>query len=93
MKKSSRVCTQEGPRDWRVAKGGTHVKHVGELKGHASCSTTGQNFQFDQAISSRLKLVTCSSYEAKTIKFPVWLKLTFRIPHTHYYKYAYTCEM
>ena len=39
-----RVCTQEEPRDWQVAKGGTHVKHAGELKGHASCCTTGQNF-------------------------------------------------
>ena len=39
-----RVCTQEEPRDWRVAKGGTHVKHAGELKGHASYCTTGQNF-------------------------------------------------
>ena len=42
--KNLRVCTQEEPRDWisrlahnwGVAKGGTHVKHVGELKGHAS---------------------------------------------------------
>ena len=40
---------QEGPRDWisqlahdcQVAKDGTRVKHVGELKSHASCCTTG----------------------------------------------------
>ena len=44
MKKSLRVCTQEslatGFRDWLVAKGGTRVKHAGELKGHANCSIT-----------------------------------------------------
>ena len=32
--------------DWRVTKGNTRVKHARELKGHASCSTTRQNFQF-----------------------------------------------
>ena len=38
-------CLATRSRDWRVAKGDTRVKHVGELKGHASCSTTGENFQ------------------------------------------------
>ena len=41
-----------GPRDWisrlahglQVAKGGTRVKRVGELKSHASWSIIGQNF-------------------------------------------------
>ena len=33
-----------GSHDWQVAKGGTRVKHAGELKGHDSWSTTGQNF-------------------------------------------------
>ena len=63
-----------GPRDWisrwahgwQVAKGGTCVKHTGELKSHASWSTTGQNFQSGQAVSSRLGLVTQSSCEAKS---------------------------
>ena len=41
-----------GSRDWRVDKGGTRVKHAGEMNGHASCSTTGQIFQFGQAVSS-----------------------------------------
>ena len=27
---------------WQVAKIGTRVKHVGELKSHASCCTTGK---------------------------------------------------
>jgi len=54
-----------GSRNWQVAKGGTHVKHVGELKGHASWSIIGQNFQIGQTVSLRLKLalilVTSSS--------------------------------
>ena len=51
--------------DWRVTKGGTRVKHVGELKSHASWSTTGQNFQSGQVVSSRLKLATHSSRKPK----------------------------
>ena len=81
MKKSSRVCTQEEPcnwisrlaRDWRTAKGGTRVKHAGELKGQAGCCTTGQNFQSGQAVSSRLKLATHSNCELKSLEHPVWL--------------------
>ena len=95
------MCTQEEPRDqilrlardWKVAKGGTCGKHTGELKGHDSWSTTGQNFQSGQAVSSRLKLATHSSREVESPKCPIWLKLTFRIPHTHYYKYRYTHEI
>ena len=60
-----------GSRDWRVAKGGTRVKHVGELKVHANCSTIGQNFQFDHAISSRLKLATRSSRKVELLKCPI----------------------
>ena len=82
-----------GSCDWRVAKGSTRVKHAGELKGHVSCSTTGQNFQSDQAVSSRLKLVTRSSCELELPERSVWLKLTLRIPHTPYYKYPYTHKM
>ena len=41
-------------RGWQVAKRGTRVKHVGELKSHASWSIIGQNFQSSQAVSSRL---------------------------------------
>ena len=29
-------------RDWQAVKVGTRVKHVGELKSHASCCTIGQ---------------------------------------------------
>ena len=50
---------------WQVAKGGTRVKHAGELKGHASCCITRQKFRSGQAVScdsnSRLVPVTSSS--------------------------------
>ena len=78
-----------GSRDWQVAKGGTRVKQARELKGHDSRSTTGQNFQFGQAISSQLVLV--ASLSRQNVLFG-W-NMTFRIPHTHHYKYPYTHEM
>ena len=65
MKKTQMCALKKGlatgSRDWQVAKGGTRVKHARELKGHTSCSTTGQNFQSGQAVSSRLVLVVRSS--------------------------------
>ena len=72
---------------WQVVKGGTRMKHAGELKSHASWSTTGQNFQSSQVVSSRLKLATQSSHEFKSPDHSIWEKLTFRIPNTHQYKY------
>ena len=68
-----RVCTQARPHDWilrpacglQAAKGGTRVKHAKELKSHVSWSTTRQNFQSGQAVSSRLRLTTQSSREVK----------------------------
>ena len=78
-----------GSHDREVAKGGTHVKHTGELKGHDNWSTTRQNFQFGQAISSQLVLV--ASLSRQNVLFG-W-NMTFRIPHTHHYKYPYTHEM
>ena len=50
---------------------GIHVKHAGELKGHDSWSTTRQNVQSGQVVSSRLKLVTRSSREAELPECPV----------------------
>ena len=61
-------------RDWQVAKGGTHVKHAGELKGHDSWSTTGQNFPSGQAVGSRLKLTTCSSCEVESPECPCFFE-------------------
>ena len=66
-------------RDWQATKVGTRVKHVGELKSHASCCTTEQKSQAGQAISSQLELTTRPSREAKSLDHPVWEKLTFRI--------------
>ena len=76
--------------DSQVAKVGTRVKHVGELKSHASYCTTGQNSQAGQAISSRLELATQPSREAKWPDYLVWEKLTFHIPsHPTIYRLLY----
>ena len=70
VKKVQEVCIQEEPCDWlsRLAshQNGTREKHAGGVEGsqqleHNSWSTTGQNFQSGQAISSRLILVASSS--------------------------------
>ena len=63
--------------DQQAAKVGTHVEHAGELKSHASCCTTGQNFQAGQAVSSRLELTTQLSREVKSPDHPVWKKTVF----------------
>ena len=77
-------------RDWQATKVGTHVKHVGKLKSHASCCTTGQKSQSGQAVSSRLELATQPSREAKSPNHPVWEKLTFHIPsHPTIYRPLY----
>ena len=70
MKKSQEVCNSRESRDWiwRLTshQNGTREKHAGGVEGsqqleHNSWSTTGQNFQSGQAISSRLILVASSS--------------------------------
>ena len=65
--------------DSRLARrqNGTRVKHAGELKGHDSRSTTGQNKQSGQAISLRLRLMTCSNREVESPECPVWMKIDF----------------
>jgi len=47
------------------------VKYAGELKGHENWSTIGQNFQFGQAISSQLRLVTRSSHKVELLECPI----------------------
>ena len=71
--------------NWQATKVGTCVEHVGELKSHASCCTTGQKFQAGQAVSSRLELATQPSREVKSLDHPIWKKLTFHIPFSPYY--------
>ena len=80
-----------GSHDWQVARM-AHVRST-QGEGHDSWSTIGENFQSGQAVSSQLKLETHSSHKVKSSECLVWLKLTFRIPHTPYYKYPYTHEM
>ena len=60
-----------GSCDWRVAKDGTRVKHVGELKGHDNWSNIRKNFQSGQAVSSRLRLATLSNREVESLECPV----------------------
>ena len=77
-------------RDWQAAKVSIHVKHVGELKSHASCCTIGQKSQAGQAVDSHLELATQPSREAKSLDHPVWEKLTFHIPsHLTIYRPLY----
>ena len=71
--------------NWQAAKVGRRVEHAGELKSHASCSTTGQKSQAGQAISSRLELATQPSCEVKSPDHPVWEKLSCHIPFSPYY--------
>ena len=66
------------------------MKHAEELKSHASWSTIGQNFQSGQAVSSRLRLATQSSCEAKSLDHSVCYKLDLshsKHTNTHQYKY------
>ena len=51
-----------------------------KLKRHASCCTTGQKSQADQAVCSRLKLATQPSCEVKSPEHTVWENMTFHIP-------------
>ena len=52
--------------NWQAAKVGRRVEHAGELKSHASCSTTGQKVQTGHSITSRLELATQSRSEEHT---------------------------
>ena len=93
MKKCSRLCKDAETRgwnswvtrNWQAAKVDTSVKHVGELKSHASYCTTGKKSQVGQAVSSRLELATQPSREAKLPDHPAWEKLTLHIPFSPYY--------
>ena len=50
------------------------------LKRRASCCTTGQKSQADQAVCLRLELVTQPNHEVKPPEHPVWQNMTFHIP-------------
>ena len=89
VKKTQDVCIQRslttGSCDW-LTIGKSPKLHTceacRELKGHDSWSTTRQNIQFGQVVSSRLvPLARLSSQNALLS----W-KMIFHIPHIHYYK-------
>ena len=67
-----------------------------KLKCRASYCTTRQKSQANQAICSRLELVTQSSREVKSLEHPVWENLTFHIPsHPTIYiptRMMHTCQ-
>ena len=73
VKKCSRLCKEEGTRDWilRVAHGlqaarsCTRAKHVEKLNRHASCGTIGQKVQSGHSVTLQLELMAQSSREAK----------------------------
>ena len=85
VKKCSRLCSEIGTRGWiswvvcslQAARRCTRVKHAVKLNHHASCSITGQNFQSDHTVSSRLRLVTRSSQKVESPECFVYWKLTF----------------
>ena len=51
-----------------------------KLKHRANCCTIGQKSQAGQAVYSRLELATHPSRKVKSLKHPVWEKLTLHIP-------------
>ena len=89
VKKSSRLCTQQGTRKWISRLASRQRMHTSEeeLNSHASWSTIGQKVHFGHSVSLRLGLATQSSREAKLPVHSVSEKLTLRILYTHQYKY------
>ena len=84
VKKTQDVCIQRslvtGSRDW-CATSQSPKWHMceacRELKGHDSWSTTRQNVQFGQTVSSQLKLTTYSTCETESPECPIWMKIDF----------------
>ena len=77
--------------DWQAAKVGTRVEHVGELKSHASCCTTGQKSKLARPLAcnlnSRLSPVARSSHQTilfgKNWLFTFLFTLPYIYPYTH----------
>ena len=70
-----------------------HVKHVGELKSHASWSTTDKTSRLARQLAhdSNSRLVPIASSTHQNALFV--RNLTVHIPHSPYYKYPYTHEI
>ena len=84
VKKTQDVCIQRslatGSRDClatsKSPKGHT-CEACRELKSHDSWSTTGQNIQSGQAVSSQFKIATRSTSKTESPECPVWMKTDF----------------
>lgn len=59
---------------------GAHVPSMPEAEASRQLFTTGQKFQADQAVCSRLELGPQLSCEVKLPKHLVWQNMTFYIP-------------
>ena len=82
-----------GFHGWLAAVSHQIEAHVPSMpKAEASCQlfTTGQKFQADQAVCSRLELATQPSREVKSLEHLVWQNMTFHIPsHPTIYIHLY----
>ena len=95
VKKSSRVCTQAGPRGWLTAVKLPKETHVWSMQRSWRVTPAGalQDKTFNLTkelaldLNSRLSQVARSSRKVKSPDHFVWEKLTFHIPNTHQYKY------
>ena len=76
MKKTQDMCIQRSLATGKSPKWHT-CEACRELKGHDSWSTTGKKVQSGLAVNSQLKLVTCSSREAKLPECPILHKNDF----------------
>ena len=57
-----------------------HVPSMPKAEASRQLFTTGQKFQANQAVCSRLELATQSSHEVRPPEHPVWQNMTFHFP-------------
>ena len=69
---NSRCMQFKGVSRLASRRNDTRVKHADEQKIHDSWSITGQNFQSDHTVSSRLRLVTRSSRKVESPECSVY---------------------
>ena len=84
----AQVCTKKqglavGFHGWLAAVSHqieAHVPSMPKAEASRQLFTTGQKFQANQAVCSRLELATQSSREVRPPEHPVWQNMTFHIP-------------
>ena len=97
MKKTQYVCTQEEPRNCLATGKSPKVAHVWSMQRSWRVTKAGalqdrtSNLARQLARDSNSRLVPVARLSHQNALFG-W-NMTFRIPHTHYYKYPYTHEM